>query len=247
MFKVGIDVGSTFTKYCIADNNDIVEVFAEKTPVCQLTYFSDKVAQIKSKYNQPRIVSCGYGRKNTNAFYNINELSALALGANYIFHDAATVLDIGGQDTKIIYQENGHIKRFFVNDKCAAGSGMFLLNICRMMGFDFTDIDLTGQKEPDIKLSSICAVFAQTEIITLLSENVPPEDIISATIWQILIQSRQLLNKVGSSDIILSGGLTQLRGFSDFAQMALGCNCTIPTYSFYLSAIGCCLYSMTDI
>lgn len=242
MHRIGIDVGSTYTKYCIMDEEkQVVRLYSEKTPVRQKQYFEEKCARLKSQYPDAAIVSCGYGKKNIQAVENINELTALAKGAYYAANDVRSILDIGGQDTKIICQEQGKLKRFFMNDKCAAGSGLFLSNTLKFLEMDFDNIDLTDAKESVIKLSSICAVFAQSEIVELIAENQNEADIIQAVVWQILIKAKPLLGKVEKSPILLSGGMTKIKGFQEFAGIALGQECRIAKSSAYLSAVGCAL------
>ena len=225
MHKIGIDIGSTYTKYCIMnEKNDITKLFSEKTPIRQKEYFEAKLDELTESYPSSNIVSCGYGKKNIQALKNINELTALALGGHFLVPDSDIILDIGGQDTKIIRQENGRLKEFFINGKCAAGSGMFLANVLRMLEKDFSEIDLTGIDTTPLKLSSVCAVFASSEIVTLLADNVDEDDIVRGVIWHILIQAKLLLKKVKRSKILLSGGFTKIPGFVIMQKMPLNVN-----------------------
>ncbi len=110
MYGIGIDVGSTFTKYCVmSDDFEVIECFTEKTPIKQNQYFEERIKSIKSKYEDAVIVSCGYGKGNVNSLKKINELTALAVGANYVRPDLNVILDIGGQDTKIVTQKKWKI------------------------------------------------------------------------------------------------------------------------------------------
>ncbi len=171
MYSIGADIGSTYTKFCIMKDKQIEKLFSEKTPINQKEYFEKKVSELLSEYPDAKVVSCGYGKENIKSVKCINELIALAKGANFICPECELVFDIGGQDTKIIRQKNGQLKEFFVNDKCAAGSGIFLSNVLNMVQEDFASIDLTDKKEPEIHLSSVCAVFAQSEIVELISKS----------------------------------------------------------------------------
>lgn len=241
MYKVGIDVGSTYTKYCVIKDNEIVELNSNKTPVRQKAYFDNKILDIKERYPECSIVSCGYGKNNIAALKNVNELIALAKGVNFVSKESLIVLDIGGQDTKIIKQEDGALREFFVNDKCAAGSGMFLSNTCNLLGIDFTKIELIMPDEIKIDLSSVCVVFAQSEIVELISGNIDENTIISAVIKHIFQQSKKLLAKVNCDCILLSGGLTNIKNIDRFAEEILQKKCIIVDESHYLSAIGCAL------
>lgn len=241
MIRIGIDVGSTYTKYCILDQNgEIQSLYAEKTPIKQKIYFDQKIKEFRSKYgDEVEIISCGYGKSNVEGIQQINELTALARGAYYICPENPFVLDIGGQDTKLIRHENGKLKEFFLNDKCAAGSGMFLANVCNMLSVPLNEICL--ELENSIKLSSVCAVFAQSEIVELISNNYKEQEIISAVVVQIFQQAQKLLTKVKCEEILLSGGLTQINGVESLASKLLNMKCKVDEKSNFMAAIGCAL------
>lgn len=247
MYGIGIDVGSTFTKYCVmSDDFEVIECFTEKTPIKQNQYFEERIKSIKSKYEDAVIVSCGYGKGNVNSLKKINELTALAVGANYVRPDLNVILDIGGQDTKIVTQKNGKLTNFFVNDKCAAGSGQFLINALRQLGLLFEDIDLTCTYEKNITLSSTCAVFAQSEIVELIAANVEEKDIIRAVLTQIFTQAKFLIKKIQSNKILISGGLSQIPGIDIYAQEVLGIECYSVNRGGYLASIGCALQGINE-
>lgn len=239
MYSVGVDIGSTYTKYCVMNDEKIEKLFCEKTPIRQKEYFENKVCELLSEYPNARIVSCGYGKGNISSVKRINELTALARGVGYVCPERDLALDIGGQDTKIIRQKNGQLKEFFVNDKCAAGSGIFLSNVLNMLGEDFDSIDLAGAKEPEIHLSSVCAVFAQSEIVEIISKNSPGgSTIIDSVIWQIFKKAVPLLDKVVGDELLLSGGLSEIKGIESFASLALGKSIKSCPNGRYFSAIG---------
>lgn len=241
MMKVGIDVGSTYTKYCIeTEHSDIVSLFKERTPVRQREYLQKKTAALIEKYGDISIVSCGYGKENVNAVKCMNELTALAKGGYRLLQADCAILDIGGQDTKIIYQERGQLKKFFVNDRCAAGCGMFFLNILNLLQLNYQDVHLSGNERPKRQLSSVCAVFAQSEIVQLLADNVPEQEIICSVLYQIFTQAKMLLGKMPVQSLLLSGGLSQIDGITEFASNVLECEVYSLKEAAYLSAIGCC-------
>lgn len=238
MSSIGIDIGSTYTKYCVLDGSEIVMLSSEKTPVRQKEFFEKKTSELNLLYPGAPVVSCGYGKNNAGSGKAVSELVALAAGAGKMAPDHNVVLDIGGQDTKIIVCENGKLKEFFVNDKCAAGCGMFVANTINMLQTKFCDISLGDGMQPSVKLSSTCAVFAQTEITELIAGNAQPEEIMRAVIWQVLVQSRALLGKVRADKILFTGGLTQIPGIERYASTVFGLPVTVPENSNYLSAIG---------
>lgn len=239
MYSIGIDVGSTYTKYCVLQDGEVKDLFVEKTPIRQRAYFESKIKELGSKYPDSVITSCGYGKKNVSDIHGINELTALARGSFYITKRDGIILDIGGQDTKIILQEKGKLKEFFINDKCAAGSGMFLTNVLDMIGARFKEINLTNVDERTLNLSSTCAVFAQSEIVELIANNKTENEIIQAVISQIFVKTKPLVAKVKDGNIMLSGGLSQIPGIDEFASNILGRKCESIVNGTYMAAIGC--------
>lgn len=241
MYEIGVDVGSTYTKYCIMHEKKIVDLFMEKTPIKQADYFREKIQYLKEMYNGARIVSCGYGKENVETVKRVNELTALSKGAFYFTKVSGTILDIGGQDTKIIYQDNGNLMHFFVNDKCAAGSGMFLINVLNMLEKDFSEIDLEGELGDIGNLTSVCAVFAQSEIVQMIADNFDVDTIVRLVVKQILIKAKVLLNKIDTKKINISGGLSQIKGIDIFASNILEVECRIIKEGMYSAAVGCAL------
>ena len=246
MISIGIDVGSTYTKYCVLDDNgEVAELFSEKTPIRQEEYFQRKIKEFRIRYPEAKIISCGYGKKNIAAMKNISELVALARGVNYVLPESRIVLDIGGQDTKVIQQDKGQLKKFFINDKCAAGSGMFLANTLNLLQSDFRNLDFTKVTENDkqVNLASVCAVFAQTEIVKLIAANYAEAEIIHAVIRHILTQAKPLLRKVSQGEILLTGGLAQIPGIAGIASSIFCRPVVVHSYGAYLATIGCTVSS----
>ena len=245
---IGIDIGSTYTKYCILeteengeggrDGNE-PELFCERTPIMQKEYFEKKLIELREKYGDCPVVTCGYGRKNAGSGRNISELTALAMGAAYRYPESYAVLDIGGQDTKLVCHRNGKIEKFFLNEKCAAGSGMFLGNTLNLLNIPFETINLRGTDRSEIRLSSVCAVFAQSEIVELIAGGTEPMEIVYAVIEQVLIQAKTLLGKTDYREVLLSGGLTRIPGIGEYAERILGVNVTAAEDGSYLAAMGC--------
>ena len=123
---------------------------------------------------------------------------------------------------------------------CAAGSGMFLNHTLSTLEIRYEDVELDYKKDM-VGLSSVCAVFAQSEIVALLAENVMPTDIINSVVRHVLIQARTLLEKTDCTEVILSGGFSNLKGIALFAENILDKKVIIPEYAHYLSAVGCCI------
>lgn len=240
MYRIGIDVGSTYTKFCVMNDNGIIEtLFMEKSPIRQKDYFEKKIIDLKAEYGEAEIVSCGYGKKNIDGTKSINELTALARGVFLQKKQDGTVLDIGGQDTKIIVQQNGNLKDFFLNDKCAAGSGLFLSNTLDLLNKNFDEIDLLLDMGDTFNLSASCAVFAQSEIVELIADNYTESEILIAVVRQILTKARSLLAKMDTTKVFFTGGLSQIKGIDKAASEVLGVECVSVENGSYLAAIGC--------
>jgi len=239
MYRIGIDVGSTYTKYCVMRDETVESLFMERTPVRQQKFFDEKVRKLRECYQNAEIISCGYGKRNVHAVKAINELTALARGSYYATRKDGTILDVGGQDTKVITHRNGQLREFFLNDKCAAGSGMFFINVMTMLGVSFDAVAVEETKDNAIHLSSTCAVFAQSEIVELIADNVNEREIVRAVVRQILVKAKPLLKKVEKGAVMLSGGMSQIKGITDFASCILENECFIVENGAYLAAIGC--------
>ena len=112
-----------------------------------------------------------------------------------------------------------------------------------MLGEDFDSIDLTGAKEPEIHLSSVCAVFAQSEIVEIIAKSSPESaEIINSVVWQILKKSKPLLDKVIGEELLLSGGLSQLKGISDFAGLVFNKKVYTAPDGRFFAAIGATVF-----
>ena len=242
MRRIGIDVGSTYTKYCVMNEGVVESLYMEKTPVHQQAYFQNKIKDFHKTYGDIEIVSCGYGKNNVDGISKVNELAALAKGSYHVMGQAGMILDVGGQDTKLILQEEGKLKSFFLNDKCAAGSGMFLVNTLNMLEMEYKDLDFSNRDGEVLSLTSSCAVFAQGEIVELVAANENPRDIVYAVICQIYKQAKPLLTKMRVDSLYLSGGLSQIHGIEKVVENVLGVKTNKIENGQYLAAIGCAIY-----
>ncbi len=236
---LGFDIGSTFTKICVLDENGeivLLDVFA--TPVMQREAFSNQIKSFAVDYQILASASCGYGRQNIDVETVIPELVALSKGMFYVLPEVHTVLDIGGQDTKVICCHDGKLTRFLLNDKCAAGSGLFVQNALRILDLNFDS--LVAGRCPEKPLSTVCAVFAQTEIIRLIAEGRSPEQLINSVFSAILKQAAVLLHQIKPEPLLaFTGGLSLISGMGDLLSTIVQMDVTVPTYSSHLAAIGC--------
>lgn len=180
-YFLGVDLGSAFTKFTVIDDQKKI-VFQttlktlnrDKVPVTQV------IKSLKSKYPIARICATGYGRRHlTDADIVKTELNCAALGVSYYFPGAKNIIDIGGEDIKIIRcNAENNIENFFLNDKCASGTGSFITEVAEKAEIPLKDMAALAIKSAYNKeLNSFCTVFAKTEIMTWLFEGMPVEDI----------------------------------------------------------------------
>ena len=185
IYTMGIDVGSTASKCVILkDGSEIVA----KSLVAVGTGTSGPsraIAQVLENAGMTReqmdfVLATGYGRNSLDglADMQMSELSCHAKGAAFLFPNVRTVVDIGGQDVKVIEIENGMMKNFVMNDKCAAGTGRFLDVMARVLEVKVEELgDLGDKSTKEVGIRSTCTVFAESEVITMVGEGKPMDEI----------------------------------------------------------------------
>ncbi len=205
MLFVGVDIGSTTTKCAILDKDQNLLAFSIMDTGFDRNASGEEILAKalgelaktgKSASDIGRIVATGYGRKSfEKADEDIPEIIAHALGTSFCHPGTRTIIDIGGQDSKLIQlEENGNVEKFEMNDKCAAGTGRFFEVLThRLLGIEMGKLsDLIKNAKNPSTISSMCTVFAETEIISYLSQNVPVEDIAAGMGLSIAVTSKAL-------------------------------------------------------
>jgi len=216
MITAGIDVGSISTKAAIAEDGNIVA-----TRVIQTGYNAQNAGrmvfdeiQAETGISSSRIqgvVATGYGRKSvTQADKAVTEITCHAAGAHFLNPDIRSIIDIGGQDSKaIVIDEKGRVKDFAMNDKCAAGTGRFLEVMARALEVDldaFGEMSLTADSASAI--SSLCTVFAESEVISLISKGEKRENIIAGIHASIAARVMAMGNRIGiKPPVMMTGGV----------------------------------------
>ena len=187
IYTLGIDVGSTASK-CIILKNGCEIVSKSLIGVGAGTSGPERaIKQVldgcgMKKEDMAYTLATGYGRNSLMglADQQMSELSCHAKGATFLFPDVHTVIDIGGQDVKILHIENGAMVNFAMNDKCAAGTGRFLDVMARVLEVRVDDLDKLGAlSTKDVAISSTCTVFAESEVISQLAQGTNKNDIIA--------------------------------------------------------------------
>lgn len=196
-----------------------------------------------------RIIGTGYGRRNIPNTYNtVTEITCHAVGVRHLYQTARTIIDIGGQDSKVIQlSEDGLVDNFKMNDKCSAGTGRFLEVMAGVMGMDIEEFARSGLDSTNIyKISSVCTVFAESEVISGVSKGIPREDLI-AGIYQAIVE--RVLALAGFIDdnenVILTGGVAKNMGVVEFMKKRIP-NLIIPFEPQISGALGAALIAIQD-
>lgn len=214
MFYTGIDIGSTATKVVVFD--EAKENILHKLMIpsgWNSKETSEKVlVWLKEEGVTPEnsvIISTGYGRISVPyADKQITEITCHGKGALFLHPEDCTVIDIGGQDTKIIYLQDGMVTDFIMNDKCSAGTGKFLEIMANRLGVTINEIFELAAKGNPITISSMCTVFAESEVISLMGKGTPKEDIANGVIHSIIqkVNSQEKKSAGNQKEYFLTGG-----------------------------------------
>jgi predicted CoA-substrate-specific enzyme activase len=221
MYSMGIDIGSASSKVVILEDGkrivaaEVVQVGTGTSgPKRALNQALEK-SSLKLE-DIAKIVATGYGRMTfENADKQISEISCHAKGIFHLVPTARTIIDIGGQDAKAIRLDNkGNVKQFFMNDKCAAGTGRFLDVMARVLEITIEDMEKYDAKSTDpATVSSTCTVFAESEVISLLAKGEPKENIIAGVHNSVASKACGLAYRTGiEEDIVMGGGVAQNAG-----------------------------------
>src|SRR5574340_1604698 len=232
MHAAGIDIGSTYTKTIVlSDKREVVGTAVRRTGFKLAQAAEAVVDDLVKNCSLERsaityVAATGYGRytvpyRNTQ----LTELTAHAQAAVHLFPDTRTILDIGGQDIKAIKVDaGGRVKAFRLNDKCAAGTGAFLAKTARYLGLTTADLGPYALRSTAPKsISSVCAVFAESEVINHLSNGIAAEDIMMGAMISLGGRAIQLMRRVGlEPGYMLTGGMTRNEAMVSALEKARG-------------------------
>lgn len=255
MYTMGVDIGSASSKVVILeDGNRIIaeEVVQVGTGSSGPQRALDQVLQksgLKME-DMSKIVATGYGRVNfEQADKQISEISCHAKGIFYLVPTARTIIDIGGQDAKAIrLDKKGRVKQFFMNDKCAAGTGRFLEVMAKVLEITIEELAKydTQATEP-ATVSSTCTVFAESEVISLLSKGEKKENIIAGVHNSVASKACGLAYRAGiEEDIVMGGGVAQNAGVVRAISEALEKPIVVAPHPQITGALGAALFAYEE-
>lgn len=250
MITAGIDVGSRTTKVVILHDKIIVSKHILATgwkPSHTAREVFDRALD-NAEISEPdiaKIVATGYGRVMLPfADESITEITCHARGAHFINRDIRTIIDIGGQDSKVIKVDQfGFVEDFAMNDRCAAGTGKFLEFLAHTLEIDVSEFGklALNSRSPAV-ISSMCTVFAESEILSLLAEDVPIPDIVAGLHLAIAKRIEGLIDLVGYSEVVsLTGGVAKNPGIKKRLEELLNISVLVPENPEFVGALGAAL------
>ncbi|MFX0059809.1 MAG: acyl-CoA dehydratase activase [Candidatus Heimdallarchaeota archaeon] len=246
----GIDVGTSYVKVVIINKTqEIISSFIKRTGASidssiQISFEKAISNASLSKASIKHITATGFGKsKVVFADSSKTEISCHAKGAYHYFPREITIIDIGGQDTKVIkLDEKGKIIRFKMNRKCAAGTGVFIEEIANRLDLPLDEMNNIAQKSTNnVPLGSYCTVFAKTEILTRIKDGEKVEDLVKSAFESVI---RRVLEMTELEDIIvLTGGVIEHNNIiAEILKRETNANILIPPHPQLIGALGAALF-----
>lgn len=225
--RLGLDIGSRSTKFCSKAGTGIMDT-------------SDFIFRSLSEQipNGVDVVTTGYGRNKVETGRSIPEIRAHTVGVlRTLDIPDLTILDIGGQDFKVIRVEGKAIRDFHMNDKCAAGTGRFLEKMADALGMTITELgSYTGGRKI---LESTCSVFTETELISLMMEGASRGELAGGVIHSVFERIRPYLRMFPLDTLVFTGGVSRCAGLGETLSEELSVELVVPRDSQLMGAVGC--------
>ncbi len=248
MLYAGIDVGSLSTDVVLVDSDlqikgySIIPTGADSKKAAGESLDEALSQAGASQEDIGEIIATGYGRISVSfASDRVTEITCHARGANRLFPQAKTVIDIGGQDSKAIrLNRRGRAVDFAMNDKCAAGTGRFLEVMARALELDLEELAGHSLKaEKTVPISNMCAVFAESEVVSLIAEGNPREEIIKGLHVSVAERTLSLARRIGyQSPVVMTGGVAKNAGVIRALEEKLETELLIPEEPQIIGALG---------
>jgi predicted CoA-substrate-specific enzyme activase len=248
MLSAGIDIGSRTTELIVIEGDEIVESL-------QTDSGFDPMAQAKSlleRITYDKIMATGYGRHLFELSFDaptVTEIKAYAVGAKRLLPEVKTILDIGGQDSKAIaLNGDGRVIKFEMNDRCAAGTGKFLEIMAQTLGYSLEEFGIEALKaDGDIKINSLCTVFAESEVTSLVSKGTPLQEIALGLHHSIVRRAVGMIKRVSDEEpILFAGGVARNPCIHQLLEQSLDRKITVPENPQMVGALGAALLAMDN-
>jgi len=247
MISAGLDVGSR-TIALVRFDGEILDSAIIDTGVTPL----ERCQQLLAKKEYEWLVVTGYGRHLVAPMLDgkvVTEISTYAAGASYLYPDCGTVIDIGGQDSKVILlSSKGRVQKFEMNDRCAAGIGKFLEVMASTLEVSINEIGgLALNATKEVQINSLCTVFAESEVISLIAKGEERDAIALALHQAIATRIISMVKRVGFKErLVFAGGVAQNRCLQKLLGDKLGVEITIPSEPQTVGALGAALLAREE-
>ena len=259
MITVGIDAGSKFTKVIILNDNSILSWASVLSGFDQEKSAEEALdnALEKAKVTREEIKHMTATGAGMEAIFftddKVTTITANGRGANFLFPSARTVIDIGAEEGRVLrIDENGRVKDFGINEKCAAGAGAFIEAMSRALEVDINAMgELSLKSTKQIPMNAQCTIFAESEVVSLIHQKTAKEDIIHAVHDAIADRNTSMVRQIGiEKDVALIGGVAKNIGFIDSMNKNLGFELLVPKELVspeYVTALGAALVARDKI
>jgi predicted CoA-substrate-specific enzyme activase len=257
MITFGIDIGSLSTKAVVLENGShilgsVIELTGGDSIRAAQNVFQKALQKANvSEGDINYSIATGYGRDSIPfADKSVTEITCHAAGAYFFSPDTKTIIDIGGQDSKgIKLNGSGKVMDFVMNDKCAAGTGRFLEVMANALSVELAALgELSGQSTRVTRISSMCTVFAESEIVSLIAEGCPKPDIIRGVHEAIAERGIALLKRIKIEEpVIMTGGVAKNKGVISALQDKLNLTIHIPEEPQIAGALGAAVIAQRSV
>lgn len=256
-YFAGVDSGSTSTNAVLIDNNRRIVSFSVLPTGVRVVDSAEKALEATlrqagiPKSRLAYTVTTGYGRASLGwGDRDVTEITCHATGAFFLNPHVRTVIDIGGQDSKVIrLDETGAVKDFVMNDKCAAGTGRFLEMMAQSLGITLGEMSSQGLAwDEDVKISSMCSVFAQSEVVSLIASGKKLEDIVHGLNLSVASKVVAMAGRTRlSREYMMTGGVAKNRGVVQAVEEKLGASVCLPPEPEICGALGAALIALDSV
>lgn len=247
MLSEGIDIGSRTIKLVVCDDGEIIESKKRENTFQTL----EACRELLGNNDFDVITATGYGRHLFEINFGgsvISEIKAFSLGARALYPSCRTILDIGGQDIKAAsLDQAGGLRKFEMNDKCSAGTGRFLEIMAMALGYNLGEFGTEALKAQKAeRVNSMCTVFAESEVISLVSRGALREDVALGLHQAVAAKAKTLLSRVGiEDDLIFAGGAALNPCLEKLLEKSLHTKIHIPEDPQIVGAYGCAIYGLS--
>ena len=245
---VGVDIGSVTTKVLVLGGGRVTATFARRTGSPPGETAAAILAQALGSTDGVPVVVTGYGRVNVPfPARDVTEITCHARGVHHLFPEAGTVIEVGGQDAKVIrLARDGRVLDFAMNDKCAAGTGRFLEVMAGALEVSLEELgSLAAQADGAVEISNMCTVFAESEVISHLARGQSRERVAAGVHLAIAKRLSGLVRRVGLGGVVVfTGGVARNVGMRWAIEKVLGREVLVPEEPLFTGALGAALLAI---